>query len=450
MMLPLLLVLALYRPEYWQYYPSMDEVRCISPGTSELYVAVPDGVYILKKSTLQIERTLTRSDGIAGSVLLCVQNQSRGDVYIATDEYLYRFVPATGLLEPLSPPFKGVSSIGTNAQGMYFVTDAGWFARMANSQEFAPAAEFPRDVNWFGASDTLNARDYPALAPFFVTDEQLVSHELGRVRPDRNGRRLYVAANGYGIVVIDPRSGFTQARARFGPTYDPVSRVAQLDGRLWFISNDQAVTVDSAGDWQYFLTKPGYILAPGFRLLLGSVSGLNRNERITALLGDAGSLFFGTERGIYQLGSDHKLAELTQFPRAVTGLARFGDTLLVGSEYGLFMYLGDSVLPVNDPYWRTDWGVYDIARSDAGTYYFGTLGGAVSLALDHTWNRYMPPGFDLSQPVSHIAAAGSFVFMGSPSGLTALNTTDNSWTTIELPSQTVTGLFADSRYLWIS
>ena len=94
--------------------------------------------------------------------------------------------------------------------------------------------------------------------------------------------------------------------------------------------------------------------------------------------------------------------------------------------------------------------MYDIARSDAGTYYFGTLGGAVALAPDRTWNRYTPPGFDLSQPVRSLAAAGGFVFMGSRSGLYALNTGDNSWTAIDLPSDEINGLYADSRFLWIS
>jgi len=459
----LLVLLGSYTPENWQVFPSLDEVRCISSTGSEVYVAVPAGVCVFDRNRYNLKRTLTLADGIAGEVRLCAHNPARGDVFITTDapsdgdlraQRVYRFVPATGLIEELVAPFKYVSSIGTAKDGAYFETDAGLFFRARNAPDFASVSELPTNLTWYGGKDTLDPDDFPFLTPYFVMDEQLVNHQITLVRPDKGNKRLFAVAQGYGILVYNIRSGFSEAHIRFGPSSARVRRITRLDDRLWFIGGQTAVALDSTGEWHYYLTRPGDLSTGGFRLLLGNVSTLARDQSLSALLADSSGLLLGTNDGIYSLGSDNKLAEVLKLPVQVNGLLRFHDSIIFGTERGLFLSTGDSVIEHGDPFGATDWGVFDITKSDNGTAYFGTLGGIISRTADGGWFRYVPPGFDLSQPVRTLAAAGTRVFMATGQDITVLDTKDDSYTTIDatrgLPVSEITSLYADDRYLWIA
>jgi len=459
----LILLLGLYHPDNWQVFPSLDEVRCISSTGSEVYVAVPKGVCVFDRTPYRLTRTLTTADGISGEVRLCAHNPARGDVFITTDERVYRFVPATGLVEELVAPFKYVSSIGIAKDGAYFETDAGLFFRARSAADFASVSELPADLTWYGRKDTLNPRDFPFLTPYFVMDEQLLNHQITLVRPDKGNKRLFAVAQGYGILVYNIRSGFSEAHIRFGPSSAPVRRIARLDNRLWFVGGQTAVSLDSANEWHYYLTRPGDLSTGGFRLLLGNVTTLERSEGLSALLADSTGLLFGTEYGVYSLGSDNKLVQLLSLPVRVNGLLRLKDSLIFGTEQGLFLSVGDSIVEYSDPYGETDWGVFDIVKADNGTAYFGALGGIVSRTRDGAWFRYVPPGFDLQQPVRALAAAGTRVFMATsshwPTGaaeanITVLDTKDDSYTTIDatrgLPVSDIRSLYADDRYLYIA
>jgi hypothetical protein len=463
-MFPLLAlaVLGMYHPEDWQVFPSMDEIRCISSTGSEVYVAVPAGVCVLDRPRYRLIRTLNAADGITGEVRLCAHNPSRGDVFITTDGHIYRYVPATARVEELTAPFKTVSSIGISDSGAYFETDAGLFFRAGTAAGFASVSELPADLIWYGAKDTLNPRDFPFLTPYFVMDEQLINHPITLVRPDKGNKRLFAAVQGYGILIYNIRSGFSEAHIRFGPSSAAVQRMARLDNRLWFIGGETAVALDSTGNWDYFLTRPGDLSTGGFRLLFGNVTNLERSEGLSSLLTDSSGLLLGTNYGIYSLGSDNKLAQVLNLSRRVNGLLRLHDSIMFGTEQGLFLSTSDSLIEYSDPYGASDWGVFDITKAINGTAYFGTLGGIVSRTADGRWFRYVPPGFDLKQPVRSLAAAGTRVFMATPSPvpglpssvITALDTKDGSYTTIDaargLPVSEVTSLYADDRYLWIA
>ncbi len=450
----LLALLGSYTPENWRAYPSLDEVRCISSTGSDVYVAVPAGVCIFDRSRYRLLRALTRADGIAGDVELCAHNPSRGDVFITTEDHIYRYIPATGRVEELFAPFKHVSSIGIAEGGAYFETDAGTFFRARNAADFTHVTEIPIELTWYGAKDTLKPRDFPVLTPYFVMDEQLLNHKITLVRPDKGNKRVFAAAEGYGIVVYDARSGFSQAHIRFGPSRAPVRRIARLDNRIWFIGGETAVSLDTAGDWQYFLTRPGDLSTGGFRLLLGNVTTLERSQGLSALLSDSAGLLLGTDQGIYSLGPNNKLAQLLSLPRRVSGLLRLHDSLVFGTDAGLFLSVGDSIVEYSDPYGATDWGVFDIVRADNGTAYFGTLGGIVSRNADGAWFHYVPPGFDLRQPVSALAATGTRVFMATGTSITVLDTKDGSYTMLDAPRgfsvPEISSLYADDKYLWIA
>jgi len=445
----------------------MDEVRCISSSISEVYVAVPAGVCVLDRPRYRLVRTLNLADGITGEVRLCAHNPSRGDVFITTDDHLYRFIPATGLVEQLAAPFKTVSSIGIADSGAYFETDAGSFFRAGNAADFAPVSQLPTGLTWYGRKDTLSPRDFPFLTPYFVMDEQLINHPITLVRPDKGNKRLFAAVQGYGIVVYNMHSTFSEGHIRFGPPSAGVRRIAQLDNRLWFIGGETAAALDSTGEWHYFLTRPGDVSAGGFRLQFGNVTDIERREGLSALSADSAGLLLGTNYGVYSLGSDNKLAQLLNLPLRVNGLLRLHDSIMSGTEQGLFLSTSDGVKEYTDPYGATNWGVFDITKATNGTAYFGTLGGIVSRTADGRWFRYVPPGFDLKQPVRALAAAGTLVFMLTPSltspsplarhpssVITVLDTKDGLYTTIDathgLPVSEITSLYADDRFLWIA
>jgi hypothetical protein len=464
-MAPLLLLalLGIYRPENWQVFPSMDEIRCISSTGSEVYVAVPAGVCVFDRPRYRFVRTLNLADGIIGEVRLCAHNPARGDVFITTDapsdgghggQHVYRFIPATGRVEELPAPFKAVSSIGIARDGAYFETDAGLFFRAGTAADFASVSELPADLIWYGGKDTLDPRDFPFLTPYFVMDGQLVNHQITLVRPDKGNKRLFAAAQGYGILVYNIRSGFSEAYIRFGPSSAAVRRMAHLDNRLWFVGGQTAVALDSAGNWNYSLTRPGDLSTGGFRLLFGNVTNLERSEGLSALLADSTGLLLGTNYGIYSLGTDNGLAQVLNLNVRVNGLLRLHDSIMFGTERGLFLSTGDSLVEYSDPYGATDWGVFDIAKAGDGTAYFGTLGGIVSRTADGRWFRYVPPGFDLKQPVRSLAAAGTRVFMATGPSITVLDPKDGLYTTIDatrgLPVSEITSLYADDRYLWIA
>ena len=278
----LLTLVGLYTPANWTVFPSLDEVRCISSTGSEVYIAVPAGVCVLDRPRYNLIRTLNEADGIYGEVRLCAHNTSRGDVYITTDGHIYRFIPATGRVVELTAPFKWVSSIGVADSGAFFETDAGLFFRARNAVGFAPVSELPNGLTWYGARDTLEPRDFPFLTPYFVMDEQLINHPITLVRPDKGNKRLFAVAQNYGILVYSIMSGFSETHIRFGPARAAVQRIAPLDGRLWFIGGQTRVGLDSAGDWHYFLTRPGDLTTGGFRLQFGNVTSLERRNDIHA------------------------------------------------------------------------------------------------------------------------------------------------------------------------
>jgi hypothetical protein len=450
----ILTLLGIYRYDNWLFFPSLDDVRCISSSVSEVYVAVPAGVCVLDRPRFNLVRTLTAVDGVVGEVRLCAYSPARGDVFITTDDRIYRFIPATGRVEELNAPFETVSAIGIADSGAFFATDAGGFFRGRGAVDFAAVPELPNDLTWYGAMDTLNPRDYTFLTPYTVMDDQLLVHPLTLVRPDQGNKRLFVAAQNYGVLVYNMRSGFSENHIRFGPSSTAIRLIAPLDGRLWFVGGQTAVSLDADGDWHYFLTRPGDLSTGNFRLLLGNVTNLERTEGLRSLYADPAGLLLGTDYGVYSLGPNDKLARLIDLEYPVTGMLRLHDSVLFGTDRGLYLASGDSTVEYSDPYGATDWGVFDIARSGSGTAWFGVLGGIVSRTPDGRWFRYVPPGFDLKEPVRSVAAASNYVFMATGRDITVLDTEDNSWTTIDadrgLPVSQVNSLYADDRYLWIA
>ena len=452
----LLLLAALfgvYDPGSWLNFPAMDDVRCISASSDRLYIAVPKGVYILDRSDYRPVRTLTSADGITGEVRLAAFNPARGDLLVATDDRLYQYISTFDRAVELFPPFRQVRSIGIATDAAYFDTEKGLFRKERLLDRYEQVQEVPENTTWYGRLDTSRPEDYVFLVPYYLTDNQLNNHRMTAVYRDPRGRRLYVAARGYGVTVYSLSLGLPQHQIRMGPSSGIVNRIIGVDDELWFSGLDWTVSVDPQGSWSYVRTKAGDLAQPGTRLFAGSLLDLGRKERIRAMLPDSLGTWVGTDEALYSLGSKGKLTRVTNFGLPVNGLALFGDSLLVGTDAGLYLVRKDSLSELQDPFNRTGFGVYSVAQAD-GRLWLGTVGGIVLFDRSEVWQHIIPPGFDLSKPVRGLTAWGSIVFYDNGSGITAYDAADTSYTTFDtnsgLPEGDITSMYADDRYLWIA
>ncbi len=450
----LVAALATFNPDHWQFFPSMDEVRCIATSPNEIHVAVPEGVYVLRRTDYRLRRTITSADGIRGRVRLAARNPARGELLIAAEEGLYRYVSATRTLAALDPPFRTVRSIGIADDGAYFVTESGLYRRRGAAPGFDKVQSAPERTTWYGGRDTLEPRDYPFLVPYFLTDDRLDQHPITLVRPGHRNKKLFVAANRYGIDVYNINLGLREKRIRLGPQSETIRRIARSQDKLWFISDNYATSLDAHDNWEYHRTLTTDLPVPGIRVLLPRFAELRRREGINALLDGPNQTLVGTDRNLYSLGPTGELTSLFNFGRAVYGLARRGDSTLIATDVGLFVMTKDSFAEILEPFDRTGLGVYSIAGSENGTTWFGTIGGVLALDTTGEWNHITPPGFDLSQPVRNLAAANGLVFFEDGLGITVYDSEHNYYSRLDrtsgLPSVRVSALHADSSYLWIA
>lgn len=449
----LVLVATILQPQYRHDYPSMDEIRCLSASANRLYVAVPRGVYVIDRGSYGYDAAVTSADGLEGEVRLCAFNPARNELIIACDERLYSYSGATGMVTRLTPPFKEIHSIGITSDGAWFETESGFWSKQRVADEYKQGTP-PAGTVWYGNLDTLMPRDYMFLNPWFYTDNQLITYQMTLVRPDAQGRRLIVALDHDGALVYGIRTGIIEARVRFGPVGSRVRSVQKIDGRLWFLGNDIITATDSENGWSYYRTAAGMPLPSGSGLLNRALLSLDMRETTRALLNDSGRLLVGTDRGLYSLGLNGELIMVTEPDVPVNALFQRDGRLVMGTSEGLFAVEPESIVRVDDPYFRSDWGVFSSTRTADGRFWLGTLGGVLSLDSADVWQHIIPPGFDLSRPVRTMAAAGNLLCFSNGAGLTIYDTQANSWssldTTTGLASNDVTALYADSTGLWVA
>jgi hypothetical protein len=442
------------QPQFRHDYPSMDQVRCISASSAQLFIAVPRGVYVVDRPGYSYNTALTSADGLAGAVELCAYNPVRGELLITTEERLYSHIPKTGTLTALNPPFRTAISIGIAADAAWFETESGLWRKHRVADQYTRGTP-PAGITWYGERDSTRPSDYTFLTPWIVVDEQLTGYELTLARPDARSRRLFVAADGYGVLVYNSlRSSLPEASIRFGPPARTVRSIERRDDRLWLLSADRLTVVNPAAPWQYYSTLAGLYLPPDIPALSRGLLALGRRETVRAVLQDPDRLLVGTDRGLVQLGQGGSVTSVFDTHLPVNAVFTHSGQVVIGTPAGLFALDQDSAVQVEDPFFRTDWGVFSSARTSDGRLWLGTLGGIVSLDSADIWQHLVPPGFDLTRPVSVLAAVDSLVFAGNGAGVVAYNTRSQAWTYLtagqDLPADSVTALHADSASLWVA
>ncbi len=437
-----------YQPELWLHYPPLEEIGSVSFSSRQIYIAVPEGIYILDRHSYQHLRTLTSVDGITERIRFCAYNPFGGELLIAGTNRLYSFVPGTGQLQPLNPPFNELRSIGIAQNGVFFDTEKGMFQKIRHLDQFRARGELQPPVRWFGEKDTISIRHWTFLTPYHILDANLNIRQLTHAWPDERSARLYVASPGYGILIYNLFSGLKERELRPGPPAGPITRILRYDQQLWFLTEDGAAGIDSMKNWYYPAWTETHL-----HINLLPILELHQREKILSFLNYAGNTLIATANGIYTLSPNSKLNLLWKLERGLNDLSLVRDTLLVATDDGLLLVTGDSLIPVTDPFAQVDFGVYSIVRADK-TFFFGTLGRILQLDTNNTWTQIIPPGFDLSRPVRALAAAAGYLFVANGSTIHTLNLKNGTWTAINpstgLPEQEISALFADERYLWIA
>lgn len=437
-----------YQPELWLHYPPLEEIGSVSFSNRQIYIAVPEGIYILDRHTYQHLRTLTSADGITDRIRFCAYNPFGGELLIAGTSRLYSFVPSTGQLQPLNPPFNELRSIGIALNGAFFDTEKGMFQKIRSLDRFWRFGEVQPPVRWFGEKDTTSIRHWTFLTPYHILDADLNIRQLTHAWPDERLARLYVASPGYGILVYNLFSGLKERELRLGPPAKPIIRILRYDRQLWFLTEDGVASIDSLNNWSY-TSRTAASLGIKFMPILE----LHQRGKILRFLNYAGNTLIATVNGVYTLSPDNKVDLLWKLEHRLNDLSLIRDTLVVATDDGLLLVIGDSLIPVTDPFARFDFGVYSIVRSDKSLF-FGTLGRILRLDTTNTWAQIIPPGFDLSRPVRTMTAGGNYLFIADGSTIHTLNLKNGTWTTIDhsagLPQEEISALFADERYLWIA
>ncbi|MGQ9708245.1 MAG: hypothetical protein ACUVUR_05160 [bacterium] len=448
-----LLVSLTYEPRYWLHYPSMSEIGSITFSNRSVFIAVPDGIYILDHQYHHL-RTLTAADGIEEKILFVAFNPNGNELLIVCPKRLYRYHPGTGQVNQLNPPFKNVHSIAITKTGSFFETELGTFQKLGIDR-YQSVQSVPEPITWYGANDTLSLRKWTFLTPYFILDEQLNPHPLKKAYPDPMTNRLYVTSPNYGVIIYNLRSGFKVGEIRLGPSAEPVRKIFNLRGKLWFVSHEENLFINSSGRWHSYAVPPGELFyQPAESMFTRALLDLNRQQGISAILPlEPAGIILGTENGLYRIGPDGKPKLIVELLKPVNAVALVRDSTLVGTDDGLFILINDTLMRITDPFARFDWGVYSICLT-RGVTFFGTLGQVLRLDPDNTWTKLIPPGYDLSRPVRLMTATDHLLFIAGAEGIDIYDIRNNRWSKLDqnsgLPLTTVTALYADEEYLWIA
>lgn len=448
----LLATLEAITPSLHRHYPAMDEVRCLSVSSSRLYIGVRLGVYVVDRADYSCVTTVTSVDGLSGEVKLCCHNPSRNELLILTDTGLYSYIELTDLLRRLkSPP--DIRSIGVSENGVWLETTSGYWRKHRLFDEFEPS-NAPTRAIWYGARDSSSPRDYSFLVPWVVLDEQLQSFPMTLVRPDASGRRLFVATAGRGVMVYSLRSGLAEHRVQFGPADSLPVQFLDDGGRLWLRSPNRLVMMNGNTSWQYYSTQAGLWLPTDAPIANRGLLTIGWRESINAIWQTGSSLIVATDSGIYRVLDGQAPVLLLPVGIPVQVVAEHAGRVLFGTSVGLFAVDGDSLVPVQDPWLRSDWGIWAIAGSVRDRLWFGVRGGVLGLDTNDVWNYFVPPGFDLEQPVQALANFDNLVFAAGGSRVAIGNVINGTWTFLDeqngLGPGKVTSLFADSTGLWVA
>lgn len=458
-----------YSPADWSYFPANSEIRSITSSPSAEYITVSEGIFVLDKFSNNIERTITRSDGISTPIKLTAYDPELGILWILSEygNRLTGYYPHTNIYFEVSVPFR-TNSLGIADKYIYFDSAGAKIFRMDKRiLTSSVAKKLPKTINWFGERGLTKLRDYSFLTPYFYYDDYFNRYEITCIFQEPN--KLWVGTNGYGVFVYDLFSTRLIRHTQFG-LKNISKRIWATNEGLWFLTADFPPILirykPETEEWTYFDTRLGFLSAYNSDLISYKFFDLIYHEEIMDVIEDGKSYWISTDQSLYFYDKQASVLEKILLPDGrrlsnINTLFLYGNQLLLGTDNGLLIYgkTTKKFSQIKDPNQELDWGVFDIVQGK-DQLYFATYGGVVSLkdsANQKSWSKVTITGFSREIPLTTLAYAPGYLFIGYSNGIIVYNEKLGSYEFLTTQNGLLDNLVYDlyinnkqSDYLWIT
>lgn len=506
-----------YRPGDWVTWSSSRHVRQICVAPDRIYFATTGGITCFNPFSQRWEEPMTVSSGLAsGDIELVGYDEQSGYLWCAHPLGVSHFGPASQVWENYFYDEIGlgrddrVVSLGfADDRMVWLATRSGrFYASHGSSGDFMPVDPPPSEqrIRWYGAAAAAEPPPPYLFLPngfYYDQQEQIITDSHNRrfrltdwVRdPWQN---LWIATWGLGAARVDlPSSRYYPLP--FGLWDDAVDALGFDQDALWLAGDQESRQPAGMTRWQIGEREPEYFEP---RYLTGF-----SDDRITAMAFDEKNLWFGTRNGLtrYEISrrlwqsydetdhlSDVRITDLHLDDRylwiassaglsrlhrrtlaqkdslrieiidprnlgrqAIYRLAAQGDTLWVGTEWGLYWYDAASD---TGAFWTEGFFPEQQAIRAVTTWadevWFGTDEGIAGFN-PRTGEWFAPPAqrYDIPGRINRMTADGASVWAATEEGVLRYERESKRWIhyTMEdgLPALAVRSLLLDGDYIWL-
>jgi hypothetical protein len=480
------------RPEDRVLLGDFSRVTAIAASYDRVYVAYASaiGVYRPLARRWDVPRS-PRSPGLLQSVIAGIVDPVDQSLWLATTTGWVHYQPDIDRWDTgeIATRVTGLASDPVNpGQGIWFRTGSGWLLqpRVGPPVGGAPPAglKMPPTIN-DAYADIPQLR---SLAPRVLTGPLMAQGSFTAAAPNSQGSGWFLGTSNRGLLFFD-RTAIEAQPIALGLPGDVVGAIASTVDGIWvvtdrslrlpaaitFLSEDLGTSTGIPGSAAFGLPfDAARQLTLGERAVwLATEKGLVRasiddgritrwdtpqglpDSRVTVVAQARGRIVAGTMRGLVSVGADDQVTRRApSFDGAIYALKANGDTLWVGTAFGLFASLaGDDSL-------RMPEGFRQLGAIPAVLgvgYVADTL---VVMTPDHlvwrnplsgAWTR----GPDLAGPLGQLtafAATPDGVWVGGTRGAGLVRPTTSVLRPLlvggDLPAE-VTSIVVSGNYLWI-
>jgi len=438
-----------YRHGDWTTWSSMRHIRHLCLSQERLYLATTGGIGCFNFFSQQWEEPHTVSSGLASADIgLVAWDENSGFLWCTQSEGISYLGPASGVWTNLFYDEIGfydresVSSIGFGVNHQIFLVTSRGRSLAGHSNgggfEWGATPRPEEEVKWFGEAAAVDPPPpHLFLPPGYYYDEQ------ERVITDSHGRRypltcwlrdawntLWIGTWGLGAARVDLVSARFEALP-YGLWDDAVDVLAFDQGALW-AGGDQGQTGGGGlTRWEIGIRNPEYY-EPRY------ITGFS-DDRITAMAFDEEAFWFGTRNGLTRYDLDRRswrtLSQVDHLsdPR-ITHLYLDEEYLWVASEAGLSRILKASagrrdslVVDIIDPRQLGDLRISFLAPQ-GDTLWVGTEYGLYWYNVSADSGEFYGDGFfPANQEIDAVVCYGDEVWFGTSYGIAGFNARNGEW-----------------------
>ena len=346
-----------YRTGDWTTWSSMRYIRHICIAPDRVYFATTGGIGCYNPFSQSWEDPYTVSSGLASAdIELVAFDENSGYLWCTQSEGISYLGPATQIWTNLFYDEIGLGdkeralSIGFgNDHKIYLVTSQGrWLSAFASTGQFewtVPPGE--AEIRWFGKAVSMEPPPSYLFLPhglWYNAEEQKIGDGRNRVFPLTFWQRdpwntLWIATWGLGAARADQLT-LQYKPLPYGLWDDAVDVFAYDDNSLWLGGEQRYAGRGGMTRWEVGRREPEYY-EPRY------ITGFD-DDRITAMAFDEEYLWFGTKNGLtrYDLNRQNwrTLSQVDHLPDPrITYLCLDKEYVWVASEAGLARILLSSV-----------------------------------------------------------------------------------------------------------